>query len=280
MTSSWAVESCGGRRRGDHLFWTYRDEADLAGCVLPFITEGLEAGERIVIAAPGTAEELNARFNPDLRLDPAVQSGQVVLLEVDTFPALIRHTGPREDRELWRGLSAAARRDGYTSLRLVGDGTTGAVEPGFVDRLVAFDAVLTELCVEELLTCLCLYDARLVGAALEDVACAHPQAQSGTTPFVLHRAATDELVLSGTLDALSARVFATALDRIRRNGPGGGELFIDAAGVEFLDHRALLALEELARVHRLRAVLRGAPPLTSRLTELLQLEQVSVEGDR
>jgi len=280
LSRSWALESCAQRNLGDHVIWTYDSDDDIGRCVTPFIADGLRAGERILIAVPGTVEELIARFNTDSSLDEAIASGQVALLGIETFPGLIQDTGPDEDRERWRELCDAARRDGYTSLRVVGDGTTGAVEPDFIDRLVAFEAVLTELCAEKLLTCLCLYDARLVGPELENIACGHPHARTGTTPFVLHRAAADELVLAGTLDALSAQVFATALARIHQAGGGSGELVIDARGVEFLDHRALLALEALAEEHRMSTVLRGAPPFTSRLLELLQLEQVSLEPGR
>jgi hypothetical protein len=88
---------------------------------------------------------------------------------------------------------------------------------------------------------------------------------------------TAEAVLDGEVDQTA--LFAAALGHTDLE-PVRGEVTVDAAGLRFIDHRSLLALERYAAERHLTAVVRTRLELAARLAGLLELSHVRVELGR
>jgi anti-anti-sigma regulatory factor len=109
------------------------------------------------------------------------------------------------------------------------------------------------------------------------VLCLHPFFGPNTSEF--HIFADEDpavdCVLSGELDQSSAQVFTSTLRRILPLTPTG-TVRIDARGLQFVSHRQLLQLDDLAREHERTIVLVAAQGVAVRLVELLALSHVQV----
>src|SRR5215210_7296051 len=77
--------------------------------------------------------------------------------------------------------------------------------------------------------------------------------------------------LRGEIDGYAAPLLERVLDSVPHVG-GDGEVVVDAAGLDFIEHRSLFALERHAeRSGRRAVVLRNASGAVVRLSELLDL---------
>jgi anti-anti-sigma regulatory factor len=114
----------------------------------------------------------------------------------------------------------------------------------------------------------CAYDADEHLRATAN-ACVHPRLDSPAelTPSQLF-ARGGELVLAGELDAQAAPLLAEVLSLVEV--PAHERVVLDASGLTFIDHRALLTVVEHLRRHRSGAItLVGAPASACRLRDLL-----------
>ncbi len=125
----------------------------------------------------------------------------------------------------------------------------------------------------------CGYDERLLGAeAVAELACLHPFAGPGATPFHLYPATPDgnEIHLSGELDAAVEEQFRRAL---RSAGPGaqGGPIVVHGDALRFVDHRSLRTLQQHAARLGTTAVVRTPHTSAGRLAGLMGLDRLRVE---
>ena len=140
-----------------------------------------------------------------------------------------------------------------------------------------YEHVIDRLCRERALTMLCAYDRSALGdVAVAEVACVHALAHGGLSPFQLSAAERADMALAGSVDTFSMADLVMALQRIDVPAPGK-HMTIDTAALEFIDHRALLTLDQYATSRRGTVVLRSAPGLVRRLMELLPLGAVRLE---
>ncbi len=102
----------------------------------------------------------------------------------------------------------------------------------------------------------------------------HP-VSNARTMFRWH-AAESGVALAGEIDRSVQTLFRKAL---RRTDLAQGEpVDIDVAGLDFVDHHAIVELDELGRQHQARIVLRNPGYLVARIVQLMNLDFVGVGG--
>jgi anti-anti-sigma regulatory factor len=182
---------------------------------------------------------------------------------------------PDQQRVQFEALVDEALADGFSGLFVVADNSRliGATEADF-DAWLRWEALADELQSRRPLTGLCYFDAGVVSAdRLDALSMMHPVRcrRSATSSFQLY-CDDDALRVSGEIDGILAdqirRVFAAAV--------GATDRELDFSEVDFIDHRALLTLDEVARAG-VRVRLRGAKSVVRRLWGLLEVPQPALE---
>ena len=176
---------------------------------------------------------------------------------------------------------AAMTRDaldaGYPGLRMLAVGTVRVTNPVRRALQVRYEHLIDEFCLGHPLTRLCAYDLDVLGErAVAELACVHTLVHGNLSPFRLRATPRAAAALAGAVDAFSAARLEQALRRIAV-AASPREVVIDATGVEFLDHRALLALNRHATRTGAIIVLRSPPSIVTRLINLLDLHALSSE---
>jgi anti-anti-sigma regulatory factor len=70
-----------------------------------------------------------------------------------------------------------------------------------------------------------------------------------------------------------------ALSALVRSYRGNARVVVDMAGVRYMDHRVLLALDEGAGAAGVLMLVRSAPPTVARLVGLLALDHLRIEAE-
>jgi hypothetical protein len=160
---------------GSHICAFYSDSATRDQIVLPFMAQGLLAGEKCtcVLASPGPAEVL-ARLGDHVDLDGSVESGQLELL---TPAEVYLRTGkfvPDDMLSFWKETATAAETADYGFARAAGE-MPRELDADGRREFIRYEARLTGFVAELPEVILCLYDLRLSGAeVLMDVLRTHP----------------------------------------------------------------------------------------------------------
>ena len=104
----------------------------------------------------------------------------------------------------------------------------------------------------------------------------HPSTSRGATPFRLHAHPSAGAALAGEIDLFSRELLADALDRADLPVIAG-EIVIDATALDFIDHRGMQVLADLARRSGATVVLRTARRAPRKLLEMMDIDEVHVE---
>ncbi|MBF4999608.1 hypothetical protein IRT45_20910 [Nocardia sp. BSTN01] len=126
---------------------------------------------------------------------------------------------------------------------------------------------------------LCAYDRSAVDAeALAQLACLHPCTDARTAGFRIYapESARHIAAVAGELDVSSRAVLAPALERIELR-PEGGEVVLDAADVEFMDHVSLARLGDWAAAQNAHLLIRTRWSGVARVLRLLDIPDVRAE---
>jgi hypothetical protein len=166
---------------------------------------------------------------------------------------------------------------GYTGFRAVVDVTAVVRSAEQREAFARFEYLIDRKMSVLPVSALCAYDVRAIGTrAATELACLHPFANLGSTSF--HLFADTDFALAGEIDHSSADVFATTLGRTVPLS-SGAELTVGARGLEFVDHRTLLALSEAARRGVRTVVVDTTGYSTTRtMIEMLELTNLRVEA--
>jgi hypothetical protein len=166
---------------------------------------------------------------------------------------------------------------GYTGLRMVGDGTMRVVDPTRRDRFVRYEHLVDRFCLDHPFTGLCALDATAAGEGLlAELGCVHKLTHGELSPFALRAAAGADAALVGSVDAFSVAQLVAALGRIGVPRPGG-QMVLDAVGLELVDVRALRELDRYAADRGATVLLRSPSFLVLRLLQLLEPRAVRLE---
>ncbi|GAA0485695.1 hypothetical protein Ade02nite_09260 [Paractinoplanes deccanensis] len=181
----------------------------------------------------------------------------------------------------YTAVTEEALAGGYTGLRVVADVTALVRTDEQRDAFARYEYIIGRYMRLAPMRAVCAYDRGELGErAVAELACLHESSHDAGVTFQLHPGVTSaEAMLDGELDMSAEELFGTALERTDLDR-AGGDVVVDGAGLRFIDHRALLALEKYAASRRTTAVLRTPTGAVARLAGLLELAHVRVEGAR
>lgn len=271
------TETARGFGPHDHLCWAYDDPAEFCSRAREFLADGLAQGQRVWYL--GDCD--TAAWWDGLRDLPAADRGRAPgAVRIDSLTDWA--DGVAVDPIGLVRTFAAGMQDalaaGFTGLRLVTEATLRLRTPEQLDAWACCELLADRYMMTLPFSAMCAYNrAELGEETIAQVACLHPTVNGDAAPFRLYSASGAAASLSGELDITSRDLFATALRRADLR-PVGGELIIDATGLDFIDHRSLIILAAHARSCQATAVLRtGLVSSAARMVEILGLRDVRVE---
>jgi anti-anti-sigma regulatory factor len=236
--------------------------------VAEFFTDGLRAGRRVAYAGADGPEAARADLAGVDDLDRLVAGGAVQLLSVRE---VYGSDGPVAAEAVVSTLAAAteaALADGFRGLRVSADVTELVRTPAQQDAFTRCEFLLDRYMARHPLSALCGYGLDLGSETVTDFASLHDAAPSDDAVFRVFGCADGAIGLAGQFDLFGVAALERVLSRLRASG-GAGALVVDLAGVEYVDHRLLLTLNNHARRSGAALRLRSVPPFTGRLMELL-----------
>jgi len=145
---------------GDHICAFYRGPAQRDEVLLPYLREGILAGDKVIcVMDDPDVEQVTKPLSLVLDVEASLSSGQLDLLRSDS--AYIPDGTFCLDRMLdfWEaGVGGAVRRSGYPFVRAVGEMTWALRDLPGVEDLVRYEARLNRFLPRYPQVILCLYD--------------------------------------------------------------------------------------------------------------------------
>ena len=261
----------------DHLSWPYEDRADFCRHVVNFVSDGLALGLRCVYAGAGGFEALKDDLSSLPGLEEKLDRGALILNSLADLYEEGQPVDPDETLATFAGATEEAIEHGYRGLRSAGDATALVRTPEQVAAFAAWEYRADRYMCGHPFSGMCGFDRTQVpmGATVA-LACMHPNAPEGATPFRLYTPDSDaDLALAGEIDLSIVHEFGSGLDRTGLEV--SDEFLVDGTELEFVDHRGLLTIRDFARRSGAAVVLRTRSGLPGRLIELLDLEGIRVE---
>jgi anti-anti-sigma regulatory factor len=260
----------GSFRAHDHVAWRGDGSEELGRVAVgAFRTAALRGDLLVFVAEEPQPERLAALGDIEALLD----RGALRLITIDD--AYVHQADPDRQLAIFETELGKALEAGFAGACVVADNTrcvTGSDEE--FARWLAWEAMTDRLQAARPLNGVCFFDAgRIPDDRLSDLATVHPVLSGEFEPpsFQLF-VDGDSAIVTGALDHWSA-------DRLRRilsNASTFSALGLDLSAVEFVDHRALLALQEVAS-HVGPIQLRGASPIVRKVWELLDVDSPALE---
>lgn len=175
-------------RTRDHAAIVYWDARELLGSVVPYLVEGLRAGDKVVYVADDQPIDTirDALASAGVDVDAASAEGRLVLL---TAAQAFFPEGRFDVDAALRGvqeLAAAAARDGFARVRFSVEMTYLLADVPGMERGAEFEARANEEVFAKFpFVCICSFNGnRDDGRALKDVLATHPVLLSNGLPLV------------------------------------------------------------------------------------------------
>jgi anti-anti-sigma regulatory factor len=271
------IEDARGLGLHDHVCWAFDEQDDLRCRVREFLAEGLELGQRVWYVAPGDVETLADDIRDLDGMDLALRVGAAHVVSVDTAYPVGTVIEPAAQVQAFVTAATQAVAAGFTGLRVAADTTPLVRTSAQLDAFARYEYLVDRCIASQPLSGMCGYNRVELGEeVIAQLACLHPNINGGTAQFRLHAWDQAAASLNGELDMTTVELLSLALQRADLQ-PHGDELVIDAAGLTYIDHRALLMLAEHTQRAHATIVLRTAWPGAAPLVELLGLREVRVE---
>ncbi|SFK74307.1 Anti-anti-sigma regulatory factor (antagonist of anti-sigma factor) [Amycolatopsis sacchari] len=272
--------SSAGRGFGphDHLCWGYDDPADFHARAVEFLADGVSLGLKTSFVAPGDAGGLTEELSRSAPLAKALREGSLTIESLDGVYGEDEVVDPETQVATYAAATEAALAEGYRGYRVAAEATGLVRTPARLARFTRYEHRIDRYMAAHPFSAMCGYDQReLDEAAIVQLASLHPAASPGATPFRLHPDSDGVLSLSGELDHGTVGPFTLALERAQLLPEAGRRVLIDGRGLEFTDHRNLLALSDAAVRQDVTVVLRTGCPSARRLLELFEVPGVTLE---
>jgi anti-anti-sigma regulatory factor len=271
------IEDARGLDLHDHVCWAFDDQDDFRCRVREFLEEGLGRGQRVWYVAPGDVETLADDLRDLDGMDLALRVGAAQVVSVDTVYPVGTVIEPVAQVQAFVTAATQAVMAGFTGLRVAADTTPLVRTSAQLDAFARYEYLVDRCIANQPLSGMCAYNRMELGEeVIAQLACLHPNINRGTAQFRLHASYQAAASLNGELDMTTVELLSLALQRADLQ-PHCGELVIDAAGLTYIDHRALLMLAEHTRRAHATVVLRTSWPGAAPLVELLDLPEVRVE---
>ena len=188
MTAEVAREVLGLQLRvGDHICGFYRKPAERDDILVPFLVEGLKAGDKCTCVVDScTPEDVLASMSEHIEVDPYVSVCQLEVL--DSYGTYLADGGflPERMLKFWEAKARqnpGAERpgpDGPVPARNIGDMSWAHRDESVVSVLMGYESELNRIMSNFPQVNLCLYDlTRCSGDLIMDVLKTHPKALLG-----------------------------------------------------------------------------------------------------
>lgn len=250
----------------DHVAW-YGDGADdLYALASVALAAGARRNEKLMFVAHDP--------DPDLLGDPSeferlLAVGQLEVADIGEVYGSWSSFDAADQLATFEGVLADALERGYSGIRVVADNTSlvNGDEKGF-RRWLAWEQVSDRFQSQANVTGICYFDRGILSEDRQsDLASLHPVCGESTVePSFSFFVDGDAVAVTGALDAWSAEQFRRILDA----SPEGSALVVDLSHAEFVDHRALLALNSIATAER-PVHIRRAPSILREMPSLLAI---------
>ncbi|PRY38777.1 MEDS domain-containing protein [Umezawaea tangerina] len=279
MRRAGVVDSARGLGPHDHVCWSYDDPAEFVARSVEFLAEGLELGQRVCYVGAGSVEGLIGDLAGLPGGGEALRDGSLQVMSLDERYRTTEAVVPAQQVRAYAEATEAALADGFGGLRVAADVTALVRSAAQLDAFCAYEPLVNRYTATRPYSALCGYDRRELGAdVIAELACLHPVASAGASPFWLYAESDDSMVLGGELDFRGRELLPAALGRTRPRP--GGDLVVDVADLTFTDHHGLFTLSDFARRDGGSLTLRGLRSGPARLLGLLGIADVRVEARR
>jgi PAS domain S-box-containing protein len=167
---------------GNHICLIYENSAEQMAAAVPFLKEGLARDERCLYIADDRTVEAVASALAATGVDVAHERKRVALwmqTKQDTYLKDGKFD-PVTMIDFWRSAQTQALTDGFSGLRVAGEMTWALGSELVFDRLVEYEALLSDFLANSRSVILCQYDrSRFDSAVIHDVLHTHPIAVIG-----------------------------------------------------------------------------------------------------
>lgn len=184
MTAETAREVLGLRLNvGDHICGFYRQPAERDDILIPFLVEGLRAGDKCTCVVDScTPDDVLAAMNGHLEVSPYLSDRRLEVL--DSYGTYLAGGGFLPERMLafWEGKArqAPGGAAGPMTARNIGDMSWAHRNERVVGDLMGYESELNRIMSNFPQVNLCLYDlSRCSGELIMDVLKTHPKALLG-----------------------------------------------------------------------------------------------------
>lgn len=260
---------------GDHLCRSFATDREFVELALEHLAEGLRRGERLLyVADRATEADLVSELAPLGDVGRLTAEGMLAVLPAHALYTPDGVFDPREQVAAYEAMTNAALRDGCTGLRVVADATSLVIEPARRRHFLTYELAVDSLMARVPMTAVCAYDTRLLGSAVQELACVHPlrAVQLEHDPGFHLCGGREHLELGGEVDIANRATFELAVEAaLAGAGPEG--ISIDCAGLWFIDPAGVSALADAAR-RCPPLVLRNAPTGARRVVEALRVGDI------
>lgn len=151
---------------GDHVCSIYRSEDEYRQQIGAYVTEGLEAREKILyITHSHTAQQVMEMLEGEgVDVSAAVAGGQLLFLTAADSYLKEGDFDPDRMLTVLRGAEAEALSEGYAGLRVTGEMTWALGGEAGTERLMEYESKLNEFFPGSMSSAICQYDGRRFAA--------------------------------------------------------------------------------------------------------------------
>lgn len=272
MRTSEVCESASGLGLSDHLCWGFADRSVFQAEAHRFLLDGVHLGQRVLYTASGTIDDLYQDLAVLSELDRWLSEDRVELVPVNELYASARGRDASEQAQAYAHVTHQALAAGFTGLRAVADATDLVRDPAERDAFVRYEHRIDQLMAGGLpFSAMCGYDhSRLGQDAVDELARVHPAAHGTASPFRLH-AGHAALCLTGDIDAWDEHTARVTFERVL-SAAEGPIAHLDCHELDFIHHRGLEAMHEVARDLELEVRLCDPPSTVGRVLDVLHLD--------
>jgi hypothetical protein len=251
----------------DHVAWYGEGTDELYEVATTALAAGARRNEKLMLVAEDPDVE---RLRAIDDLDALLATGQLELHSIAEVYGSSGTFSAAAQLETFEGVLSDALSVGYTGIRVVADNTPLACgdEQDF-RRWMHWEQVTDRFQSACNVTGVCYFDSRRLSEQRRgDLASIHPvRSVSGVEPPFSFSVDGDAVSVTGTLDAWSSE----RLQRVLGTTPEDEPLVVDLSRTEFVDHRALMALNAASSSRRPVRV-RRAPQIIRELASMLELD--------
>ncbi|WP_199195792.1 MEDS domain-containing protein [Nocardia sp. MDA0666] len=263
----------------DHVCWAYTGVAEFRARAAEFLADGLDAGCRVRYTRPGAVGDIADDLRELAGWSEALRDGSAEAVSLEDLYGADEVLDPAGQVRAHAEATERAVADGFRGLRVAADCTSLVGTATRLAVLARYEHLMDRYMAGHPFSALCGYDRSAVEAGvLAQLACLHPCTDAGAAGFRLYAplSASHTVALAGELDLSTREVLAPTLERFEVK-PEGGDVVLDATGLEFIDHVGLTRLADWAAVRDAELVIRTQWSGIDRVIRLLDISNVRAE---